>query len=178
MTMPLSGIRVLDLGRTFAAPICTQMLADLGAEVLKVERLGRGDELRHYGPPFIQDAEGRDEPVSSYFLSANRNKKSIALDFTRPEGRTVIRDLAKISDICVENYKVGDLVRYGLDYASLSAINPALIYCSITGFGQTGPYAKRPATDSVFQWPWCRQRYSACKAPDPCSTRCSIGQAR
>jgi crotonobetainyl-CoA:carnitine CoA-transferase CaiB-like acyl-CoA transferase len=151
MTMPLSGVRILDLGRTFAAPICTQMLADLGAEVLKVERLGRGDELRYYGPPFTQDEHGRDEPVSAYFLSANRNKKSLALDFTTAEGQAVIRDLASKSDICVENYKVGDLVRYGLDYASLSAVNPALIYCSITGFGQTGPYAKRPATDSVFQ---------------------------
>ena len=151
MTMPLTGIRILDLGRTFAAPICTQMLADLGAEVLKVERLGRGDELRYYGPPFTQDENGADEPVSAYFLSANRNKKSLALDFTTPEGQAVIRDLAAISDICVENYKVGDLARYGLDYAGLAAVNPALIYCSITGFGQTGPYSKRPATDSVFQ---------------------------
>ncbi len=150
-TMPLTGVRILDLGRTFAAPICTQMLADLGAEVIKVERLGRGDEIRYYGPPFVQDEAGGDTAFSSYFLSANRNKRSIALDFTQPEGQAIIRDLARISDVCVENYKVGDLRRYGLDYQGLADVRPDIIYCSITGFGQTGPYATRGATDSVFQ---------------------------
>ncbi len=150
-TMPLTGVRVLDLGRVFAAPLCTQTLADLGADVIKVERPGRGDEMRYYGPPFAQDEDGNDLPMSSYYLAANRNKRSICVDFTTPEGQSVIRDLAAVSDVCVENYKVGDLARYGLDYAGLRAVNDQLIYCSITGFGQTGPYAERPATDSVFQ---------------------------
>jgi crotonobetainyl-CoA:carnitine CoA-transferase CaiB-like acyl-CoA transferase len=149
--MPLHGVRILDLGRTFAAPICTQMLADLGAEVIKVERLGRGDEIRYYGPPFLKDEGGKDTPFSSYFISANRNKRSIAIDFTKTDGQQIIQDLARKCHVCVENYKVGDLARYGLDYPGLSAVNPEMIYCSITGFGQTGPYAARPATDSVFQ---------------------------
>lgn len=149
--MPLTGIRILDLGRTFAAPICTRMLADLGADVIKVERLGRGDEIRSYGPPFLNTPGGADQPVSASFISANRNKQSLALDFTRPEGQAVVRDLARISDVCIENFKVGDLARYGLDYAGLRAVNPDIGYCSITGFGQTGPYARRPGTDSAFQ---------------------------
>jgi crotonobetainyl-CoA:carnitine CoA-transferase CaiB-like acyl-CoA transferase len=148
---PLSGIRVLDLGRTFAAPWCTQMLADLGAEVIKIERPGRGDEMRHYGPPFLQSDGETDRTQSAYFLAANRNKKSVQVDLTVPEGQQLIRDLAQHCQIFMENFKVGDLARYGLDYASIAQINPDIIYCSITGFGQTGPYAKRPATDGVFQ---------------------------
>lgn len=149
--MPLSGVRVVDLGRTFAAPFATQMLADLGAEVIKFERRGRGDEMRHYGPPFVHDAQGNELPVSSYFIGANRGKKSIEIDLTKPGAQQVVRDLAAVSDIMVENFKVGDLARHGLDYAVIRQVNPDIIYCSVTGFGQTGPYAPRPGTDSVFQ---------------------------
>lgn len=148
---PLAGIRVVDLGRTFAAPFCTQMLADLGAEVIKLERKSRGDEMRHYGPPFIKDEEGKDLPLSSYFIGANRGKKSVEVDLTKPGAQRIVRDLAAISHVMVENFKVGDLARHGLDYAGIRAVNPDIIYCSITGFGQTGPYARRPGTDSVFQ---------------------------
>lgn len=151
MLKPLAGIRVLDLGRTFAAPWCTQILGDLGAEIIKIERLGRGDEMRHYGPPFLQDADGNDLQNSAYFLCANRNKKSIALDLAKPGAQQIVRDLAAVSNVCIENFKVGDLARHQLDYASLARVNPQLIYCSVTGFGQDGPYAARPATDSVFQ---------------------------
>jgi crotonobetainyl-CoA:carnitine CoA-transferase CaiB-like acyl-CoA transferase len=148
---PLQGVRVIDLGRTFAAPYATQLLADLGAEVIKLERKGRGDEMRHYGPPFIRNAEGEDQPISSYFIGANRHKKSIEVDLATPGGQQLVRDLAATGDIFVENFKVGDLARYGLDYAAIRKINPDIIYCSVTGFGQTGPYAPRPGTDSVFQ---------------------------
>lgn len=148
---PLAGIRVLDLGRTFAAPYATQMLADLGAEVIKLERLGRGDEMRYYGPPFIRDAAGRDLPLSSYFIGANRGKKSVEVNLATPGGQRIVRDLAAICDVMVENFKVGDLARHGLDYAAIRKVNPGIVYCSITGFGQTGPYAPRPGTDSVFQ---------------------------
>lgn len=151
MALPLSGIRVLDLGRTFAAPWCTQMLGDLGAEVIKVERPGRGDEMRHYGPPFARVGDGIDETMSAYFLAANRNKKSICIDLAQERGQEVIRALAAHCDVLMENFKVGDLARYGLDYPAIADINPDLVYCSITGFGQTGPYAPRPGTDSVFQ---------------------------
>ncbi|WP_242127043.1 CaiB/BaiF CoA-transferase family protein [Sphingobium sp. Sx8-8] len=151
MPRVLEGIRILDLGRTIAAPFCTQMLADFGAEVIKVERVGAGDEMRTYGPPFIVGKDGRELPIGGYFISVNRNKESITVDFKSPEGQEIIRGLARISHVCVENYKVGDMARHGLDYASLKAINPDLIYCSITGFGQTGPYADRPAVDSVSQ---------------------------
>lgn len=149
--MPLSGIRVLDLGRTFAAPFATQMLADLGAEVIKFERRGRGDEMRYYGPPFLYDSQGREMPVSSYFIGANRGKKSVEIDLTKAGAQQLIRDLAATSDVFVENFKVGDLARHGLDYASIKMVNPDIVYCSVTGFGQTGPYAPRPGTDSVFQ---------------------------
>ncbi|MET0361437.1 MAG: CoA transferase, partial [Sphingobium sp.] len=149
--MPLAGIRVVDLGRTFAAPFAAQMLADLGAEVIKLERKGRGDEIRFYGPPFIQDEAGQDLPLSSYYIGANRGKKSVEIDLTKPGAQQIVRDLAAISDVLIENFKVGDLKRYGLDYAAIRPVNPDLIYCSITGFGQTGPYASRPGTDSVFQ---------------------------
>ena len=149
--LPLQGGRVIDLGRTFAAPFATQMLADLGAEVIKLERKDRGDEMRYYGPPFIKDEEGEDLPISSYFIGANRHKKSIEVDLTKAGGRQLVRDLARVGDIFVENFKVGDLARHGLDYAAIREINPDIIYCSVTGFGQTGPYAPRPGTDSVFQ---------------------------
>lgn len=148
---PLQGVRVIDLGRTFAAPYATQLLADLGAEVIKIERKGRGDEMRHYGPPFIRNDHGEDQPISSYFIGANRHKKSIEVDLAIPGGQQLVRDLAVTGDIFVENFKVGDLARYGLDYAAIRQVNPGIIYCSVTGFGQTGPYAPRPGTDSVFQ---------------------------
>jgi len=147
----LSGVRILDLSRVLAGPFATQMLGDLGAEVIKVERPGKGDECRQYGPPFLKDAEGRNTAESSFYLSVNRNKKSIAVDIAKPQGQEIIRELAKQCDVLIENFKVGDLQRYGLDYASLKIINPRLIYCSVTGFGQTGPYRLRPGYDSIFQ---------------------------
>jgi crotonobetainyl-CoA:carnitine CoA-transferase CaiB-like acyl-CoA transferase len=148
---PLSGIRVLDLGRVLAGPWCTQVLADLGAEVIKVERPGAGDDTRAWGPPFLRDADGRDTPDSAYYASANRGKKSITLDIAGPEGQAIARDLARASDVFVENYKVGDMKRYGLDYETLAAANPRLVYCSITGFGQTGPYRARAGYDFMIQ---------------------------
>ena len=151
MDMPLRGIRILDMGRVVAAPWCTQVLADLGADVIKVERPGRGDELRTYGPSFLRDASGTPTNDSGHYLTVNRNKRSITVDFTVPEGAALIRRLAASVDILVENFKVGDLARYGLDYASLSQAVPQLIYCSVTGFGQSGPYAKRGGLDGLFQ---------------------------
>ncbi|ACG78951.1 acyl-CoA transferase/carnitine dehydratase [Phenylobacterium zucineum HLK1] len=148
--LPLSGVRVLDLSRMVAAPWATQILGDLGAEVIKVERPGVGDDMRGYGPPFLKDREGRDDD-SPYHLAVNRNKKSITVNLASPEGRELIRGLAAASDVLVENYKVGDLKRHGLDYESLAALNPNLVYCSVTGFGQTGPYAHQPGLDSLFQ---------------------------
>jgi crotonobetainyl-CoA:carnitine CoA-transferase CaiB-like acyl-CoA transferase len=148
---PLTGIRVLDLSRVFAGPWATQALADLGAEVIKVERPGRGDDSRGLGPPFLLDQEGKDTAESAFYLSANRNKKSIALDLSQPRGQDIVRQFAAISDIVVENFKVGTLSRYGLDYESLKKINPSVVYCSITGFGQTGPYSHRPGYDTLFQ---------------------------
>jgi crotonobetainyl-CoA:carnitine CoA-transferase CaiB-like acyl-CoA transferase len=148
---PLAGVRVLDLSRVFAGPWATQMLADLGAEVIKVERPGRGDDSRGLGPPFLVDRDGRDTAESAFYLSTNRNKKSIALDLSQPRGQDVVRKFAAISDIVVENYKVGTLKRYGLDYESLREINPSLVYCSITGFGQTSPYSHKPGYDTLFQ---------------------------
>jgi crotonobetainyl-CoA:carnitine CoA-transferase CaiB-like acyl-CoA transferase len=146
----LSHLRVLDLSRVLAGPWASQMLADLGAEVIKVEHPERGDDTRAWGPPYLEDAEGR--PVeSAYFLCANRNKKSVALDMATAEGQARIRELALQSDVLVENFKVGGLAKYGLDYASLAKVNPRLIYCSITGFGQTGPYAQRPGYDFMIQ---------------------------
>ena len=149
--LPLAGIRVVDLGRTFAAPFAAQMLADLGAEVIKFERTVRGDEMRHYGPPFVKDEHGDDRALSSYFIGANRGKRSIEVDLTKAGAQQIVHDLAAISHILIENFKVGDLARYGLDYASIRKTNPNIVYCSVTGFGQTGPYATRPGTDSVFQ---------------------------
>ena len=146
----LSHLRVLDLSRVLAGPFATQNLADMGAEVIKVEKPGDGDDTRGWGPPFVK-ARADERGDSAYFLSANRNKKSITVDLASAEGQQLIRRLAEKSDIVVENYKVGTLARYGLDYAQLSALNPRLVYCSITGFGQSGPYAPRPGYDFVFQ---------------------------
>lgn len=151
MKTALADIRVLDLSRILAGPWCTQNLADLGAEVIKVERPGVGDDTRSWGPPWLKDAEGGALPDSTYYSSANRGKKSITVDMSSAAGQDIVRQLAAVSDVVVENYKVGDLKRYGLDYESLRAINPRLVFCSITGFGQEGPYAHRPGYDYVFQ---------------------------
>jgi len=147
----LSHLRVLDLSRVLAGPAAGQILADLGAEVIKVEHPGRGDDTRAWGPPWLRDADGQETTESAYYLAANRGKKSVAIDFSRPEGQALVRDLARQSDIVLENFRVGGLARYGLDHASLAADHPGLIYCSITGFGQTGPYAERPGYDSMIQ---------------------------
>ncbi|AOB29642.1 CoA-transferase [Bordetella sp. H567] len=148
---PLTGIRVLDLTRVLAGPWCTQNLADLGAEVIKIERPGSGDDTRGWGPPYVKDADGNETTEAAYYLSANRNKLSVALDIATPRGASLVRELAMQSDILVENFKVGGLRKYGLDYDSLSQANPRLIYCSITGFGQTGPYASRAGYDFMIQ---------------------------
>ncbi len=148
---PLAGIRVLDLTRVLAGPWCTQNLADLGAEVIKIERPGSGDDTRAWGPPYLKNAVGENTSEAAYYLSANRNKFSVALDIATERGADAVRELARQSDIVVENFKVGGLRKYGLDYESLKAINPRLIYCSITGFGQTGPYASRPGYDFMIQ---------------------------
>lgn len=147
----LSHVRVLDLSRVLAGPWAGQILADLGADVIKVERPVSGDDTRAWGPPFLKDAAGENTSEAAYYLSANRNKQSVTIDFTRAEGQALVRELVMRSDILIENFKVGGLAAYGLDYASLKAINPRLIYCSITGFGQTGPYAKRPGYDFMIQ---------------------------
>jgi len=147
----LDGIRVLDLSRVLAAPWCVQNLGDLGADVVKIERPGPGDESRHWGPPWLTGPDGQPTKESAYFMSANRNKRSVAIDLASAEGQALVRKLAETADICIENFKVGDLARYGLDYASLSKVNPRLIYCSVTGFGQTGPWASRPGYDYLFQ---------------------------
>lgn len=147
----LAGIKVLDLSRVLAGPWCTQMLADLGADVVKVERPAAGDDTRHWGPPFLQDGAGRDTREASYFTACNRNKRSITVDMAHPEGQALLRRMAQQADVVVENFKVGGLTRYGLDYDSLRALNPRLVYCSITGFGQTGPYAGRAGYDLMVQ---------------------------
>jgi len=147
----LSHIRVLDLSRVLAGPWCTQNLADLGADVVKVERPEVGDDTRHWGPPFARDAQDKDTEETAYFIAINRNKQSITVDISRPEGQEIIRKLASESDVVIENYKVGQLKKYGLDYDSLKILRPDLIYCSITGFGQTGPYAHRPGYDFIVQ---------------------------
>lgn len=147
----LSHIRVLDLSRVLAGPWAGQILADLGADVIKIERPGCGDDTRSWGPPFLQDAAGQNTSEAAYYLSANRNKQSVTIDFTRPEGQRLVRELAAKSDIVIENFKVDGLAAYGLDYESLKAVNPRLIYCSITGFGQSGPYARRPGYDFMIQ---------------------------
>jgi formyl-CoA transferase len=147
----LSHIRVLDLSRVLAGPWCAQNLADLGADVIKVERPGAGDDTRHWGPPFAKDPEGNETDETAYFICINRNKRSITVDISKPEGQEIIRQLAAESDVVIENYKVGDLAKYGLDYESLIKIKADLIYCSVTGFGQTGPYAHRPGYDFIIQ---------------------------
>ena len=151
MTGALSHIRVLDLSRILAGPWASQMLADLGAEVLKIERPDVGDDTRAWGPPYLKDQHGVNTSESAYYLCANRNKKSITIDFTQTEGQALIRELAAKSDIVIENFKFGGLRQYGLDYESLRQINPRLIYCSITGFGQSGPYAARAGYDFLIQ---------------------------
>ncbi len=151
MHKPLTGLRVLDMSRILAGPWCGQVLADLGAEVIKIERPGKGDDTRSWGPPFLKDREGRDTAESAYYLCANRGKQSVTLDIAKPEGQALVRELAQQSDILLENYKVGDLKRYGLGYDRLSALNPRLIYCSITGFGQDGPLKDRAGYDFMVQ---------------------------
>ena len=150
MSGALFGLRVLDLTRVLAGPWASQMLADFGADVIKIEKPGEGDDTRGWGPPFVKNADGTDGDAA-YFQSANRGKHSVCIDFTKPEGQSLIKRLVETSDILIENYKVGGLAKYGLDYASLAAINPRLIYCSITGFGQSGPYAKRAGYDFMIQ---------------------------
>ncbi|SFM42671.1 CaiB/BaiF CoA transferase family protein [Marinobacter pelagius] len=150
MAGPLSHLRVLDLSRVLAGPWAGQILGDLGAEVIKIERPGTGDDTRSWGPPYLQGADGNTE-LSAYFLTANRNKQSLAVDIAHPEGQALVRKLVAESDVVLENFKVGGLKRYGLDYDSLRRINPKLIYCSITGFGQDGPYAARPGYDFLIQ---------------------------
>jgi crotonobetainyl-CoA:carnitine CoA-transferase CaiB-like acyl-CoA transferase len=151
MNGALSHITVLDLSRVLAGPWAGQVLADLGAEVIKIERPGTGDDTRSWGPPYLRDAQGNDSADAAYYLCANRNKKSVTVDFTTTEGQTIVRNLARQADVVLENFKVGGLAAYGLDYASLRAVNPRLIYCSITGFGQTGPYAPRAGYDLLVQ---------------------------
>lgn len=148
---PLADIRVLDLSRILAGPWCTQNLADLGADVIKVERPGRGDDTRGWGPPYLKDENGQDTTEAAYYLSANRNKRSIEIDFTSPAGIEAIHKLAAQCDILVENFKTGGLQKYGLDYETLKEINPRLIYCSVTGFGHTGPMATLPGYDFMIQ---------------------------
>ena len=151
MAGPLSHIRVLDLSRVLAGPWCGQNLADLGAEVIKIERPGTGDDSRAFGPPWLKDASGKDTRESAYFASANRGKKSVTLNLSKPRGQEIARELARASDVLVENYKVGDLARYGLGYDDLRKLNPRLVYASVTGFGQTGPYRERPGYDFMIQ---------------------------
>ncbi|MFN7724960.1 MAG: CaiB/BaiF CoA transferase family protein [Rubrivivax sp.] len=147
----LDGVRVLDLSRVLAGPWCTQTLADLGAEVIKVERPGSGDDTRGWGPPFLKDDSGQDTAEAAYYLGTNRNKRSVTIDIAHPEGQALVKRLADRADVVVENFKVGDMARYGLDAASLRATRPGLVYCSITGFGQTGPYKDRAGYDYAVQ---------------------------
>jgi crotonobetainyl-CoA:carnitine CoA-transferase CaiB-like acyl-CoA transferase len=151
MAGPLSHIRVLDLTRVLAGPWAAQNLADLGAEVIKVERPGKGDDSRAYGPPWLKDGAGKDTSEAGYFLAANRGKRSITIDISKPAGADLVREMAKTSDVFMENYKFGDIARYKLGYEDLKAINPKIIYCSVTGFGQTGPYKERPGFDFMVQ---------------------------
>ena len=147
----LDGIRILDLSRVLAGPWCTQNLGDLGADVLKVERPGAGDDTRTWGPPYLKDPQGADTPEAAYYLGANRNKRSITCDIAKPRGQALIRELVSHCDVFIENFKVGDMARYGLDADSLLALNPKLVYCSITGFGQNGPYRVRAGYDYAIQ---------------------------
>jgi crotonobetainyl-CoA:carnitine CoA-transferase CaiB-like acyl-CoA transferase len=171
----LGGIRVLDLSRILAGPTATQTLADLGAEVIKIERPGVGDDTRKWGPPFVLDADGAETTESAYYLCANRNKKSVAINFAVPEGQDLIRQMVRDADVLVENLKTGDMARYGLDYATLSQLNPRLIYCSITGFGQTGPNAHRAGYDFMIQGE--AGIMSLTGAPDGPPTKVGVGIA-
>ena len=147
----LSHIRVLDLTRVLAGPWCAQTLADLGADVIKIERPGAGDDTRHWGPPYLKTPDGADTREAAYYLCANRNKRSVTVDIATAEGQRIVRELAAISDVVLENYKVGQLAKYGLDYVSLKTVKPDLVYCSVTGFGQTGPLADRAGYDFIVQ---------------------------
>lgn len=147
----LDGIRVLDLSRVLAGPWCAQTLADLGADVIKVERPGAGDDTRSWGPPFMKDEAGHDTAEAAYYLGTNRNKRSMTCDISQPAGQALIRELVNHCHVFIENFKVGDMARYGLDYASLKTLNPELVYCSVTGFGQTGPYRERAGYDFAIQ---------------------------
>ncbi len=149
--LPLKGIKILDLTRVLAGPLSAQMLGDLGADVIKIERPGTGDDARAFGPPYLNDPEGKANNNNSFYLCANRNKRSVTVNIAKPEGQAIVRELARDVDVFMENYKVGDLKRYGLDYDSIKAINPKIIYCSVTGFGQTGPYAPRAGYDAILQ---------------------------
>jgi len=151
MSGALAHLRILDLSRVLAGPWASQLLADLGAQVIKIEKPGSGDDTRHWGPPWLADGEGRATGESAYYLCANRNKQSLTVDITKPEGRAIILELAADADVFMENFKVGSLAAYGLDYAALRAVNPRLVYCSITGFGQDGPYAARAGYDFLIQ---------------------------
>ncbi len=151
MNAALSNLRVLDMSRILAGPWASQILADMGAEVIKIERPGQGDDTRSWGPPYAKDQQGQDTSESAYYLSTNRGKKSITVDITQESGQKIIQQLVSESDVVLENFKVGGLKKYNLDYDSLNKINPQLIYCSITGFGQTGPYANRPGYDFTIQ---------------------------
>ena len=151
MTLPLSHITVLDLSRILAGPWCSQLLADLGATVIKIEHPVRGDDTRGWGPPFLKDSDGNETGEAAYYLGVNRNKQSVALDFTQPEGQAILHALAAQADVFLENYKVGGLKKYGLDYESVRRINPKIVYCSVTGFGQSGPYANIAGYDFMIQ---------------------------
>ena len=161
----LHGIRVLDLSRVLAGPWCTQTLADLGADVIKVERPGSGDDTRAWGPPFLADTQGKDTAEAAYYLGANRNKRSITCDFSQPAGQQLIRELVSHCHVFVENFKVGDMARYGLDFATLKALNPALVYCSITGYGQTGPTATRRVRLRHTRPGWADERHWRARRP-------------
>jgi crotonobetainyl-CoA:carnitine CoA-transferase CaiB-like acyl-CoA transferase len=151
MSGPLAGLRIFDLTRILAGPTATQVLGDLGADVIKIERPGQGDDTRKWGPPYVKDGQGRDTSESAYFLAANRNKRSITIDLEQPAGQTLARRLVAKSDVLFENFKVGNLAKYGLAYDQLKGEFPGLIYCSLTGFGQTGPYAPRAGYDLAIQ---------------------------
>jgi len=151
MPGPLAQVRVLDLSRVLAGPWAGQNLADLGAEVIKIERPQSGDDARAFGPPWVKDVDGRDTSDSAYFTAANRGKKSVTVNIAHPAGQAIVRELARVSDVLIENYKFGDLARYKLGYEDLNALNPRLIYCSVTGFGQTGPWRDRPGYDFMIQ---------------------------
>lgn len=151
MTGPLAGLRVFDLTRILAGPTCTQLLGDLGADIIKIERPGEGDDTRRWGPPYVRNADGSESDASAYYLASNRNKRSLTIDIAKPEGQELAKRLIADCDILVENFKAGGLKKYGLDYDSVKAVRPDIVYCSITGFGQSGPYASRAGYDYLAQ---------------------------